>query len=70
MKELFKYVEFFYETGNRLLEPVSQDQRKGQQLSKVCLLWSNKQGEELEENLFKQLKEIFRSPCSFFWKTP
>lgn len=40
MKELFKYVEFFYEIGNRLLEPVSQDQRKRQQLSRVCLLWS------------------------------
>lgn len=69
MKKLFKYMEFFYKTGNRLVEPVGQNQRKGQQLSEVCLLWSTQKDEELDENLFKQLEEIFISQCSFLWKT-
>lgn len=62
-------MEFFYKTGNRLVEPVGQNQRKGQQLSEVCLLWSTQKDEELDENLFKQLEEIFISQCSFLWKT-
>lgn len=33
-------MELFYGIGNRLVEPVSQDQRKDQWLSKMCLLWS------------------------------
>lgn len=36
---------------------------------KIVFVMEHQKGEELDENLFKPLEEIFRSQCSFLRKT-